>query len=107
MNGISKITQEREDQIQKHGFDIENDLNYDNELLQAVIATINCDKSNFPPAWIATGYAERILGKLDIDRLAVAGALIAAEIDRRCAVMSGSDDPITNPPLINPTTDPE
>lgn len=97
--GAALIAAERWEQINKHGFDVKNDADYGRgELVQAARATlllyVNYTKS-FPAAYtqdVATvwpwqsdfgmSFFEKIKHKPDIDKLKVAGALIAAEIDR-------------------------
>lgn len=94
--GIELITQERYEQIEKHGYTVQEDIyRYDEEvtgkypepsdLVEAAIASIYGDKSKFP-YWEESKYIDNICQKEYIARLAVAGALIAAEIDRLHAV---------------------
>lgn len=85
MNGIELIAQERKEQIEKHGFSIELDHDYYNrgELLQAADFALHplSEQSSWPEEW-DQHFAERIRNKDRIGQLKVAGALIAAEIDR-------------------------
>lgn len=90
---IELITEERKEQIHKHGFTPEKDQQYDEqELLDAAIACIAIDDEYahvigrgqmffWPNDWDM-----RFLGKIQqknrIGQLKVAAALIAAEIDR-------------------------
>jgi hypothetical protein len=83
--GIELIAKERKEQIEKHGWDSENDsLHRDGELVLAAkyaikpyddLKGIRC-YSNWE------GFTEKVKEKQKIERLAIAGALIAAEIDR-------------------------
>ena len=85
--GIELIAEERKEQIEKHGFDLEfeTEFNSSGELREAAIAAIcesgSADIFKFPSTWdfeikmIVTIKSYR-------DRLVIAGALIAAEIDR-------------------------
>lgn len=81
--GIELIAQERFEQIEKHGFSVENDEFYSqNELLKAALFCINPDVFEWPFYW-QEKFRDKILNKSDEERLTVAGAFIAAEIDRR------------------------
>lgn len=80
--GIELITKEREEQIEKHGFDAEIDKFYlDNELIKAALYAINPKQFEFPFEWDKC-YRDKIRFKSRIEQLKVAGAFIAAEIDR-------------------------
>jgi hypothetical protein len=100
MNGIELITQERARQIERKGYDAKWDANNnDKELAMAACyyaAPENIEESRhtsemdfritlkpdffFPPFWDRS-HRKRD-GKTEVQRLTVAGALIAAEIDR-------------------------
>lgn len=100
MTGVEMIAQEREEQISKHGWTIEHDKQYrDSELLALVEYIIKDDddaeKDNireylFDIVDSDTQYCpifpqhiqEKFDSKNNIERLVIAGALIAAEIDR-------------------------
>lgn len=80
--GIELITQERDEQINKHGFDVANDEYYsDNELIKAALFAINPDQFEWPYNWDEK-FRDKIKGKTLIERLAVAGAFMAARIDQ-------------------------
>lgn len=89
--GISLIAKEREEQIQKHGFTPEWDKGYkDYELLKAAnlllyspdeLSPMNAFKSIALPNWDQSRL-EKMDNKPYKERLIIAGALIAAEIDR-------------------------
>lgn len=80
--GIELIAEERKEQIEKHGWDLSNDEDYGNgELIKAALFAINPDQFEWPFYWTEK-FRDKILKKDEIDRLRVAGALIAAEIDR-------------------------
>ena len=80
--GIELITQERREQIEKHGWDVKNDSNYENEeLLQAAVYCINQEIEEWPTGWDVY-FQDKIIAKDRIGQLKVAGAFIAAEIDR-------------------------
>lgn len=96
-NGIELITIERKEQIEKHGRSVKDDviLNNDRQLLSSAI--ILCHKD---PAWafenkIPNGWDpdiwDKMLNKPILERLAIAGALIAAEIDRINYIKSTSN----------------
>ena len=93
--GITLIAKEREEQINKHGRTTELDIlnNYEYQLTDAAQgllpnypesmkgAYIQAQESYPPVGWDAEAW-KHIVNKPYLERLAVAGALIAAEIDR-------------------------
>lgn len=81
--GISLIAAERQEQIVKHCFSVQNDSEYysNNELLMAADFALHEGNLIFPKNW-DDKYANKIKAKDRIGQLKVAGALIAAEIDR-------------------------
>ncbi len=90
--GAELIADERKEQVEKHGYDAKNDDHYQqNELLMAAIQCVgmvfpdffnpNVKQGAFWP-W-PKGTFEPLTRKSDVELLTVAGALIAAEIDRR------------------------
>ncbi len=81
--GVSLIAAERQEQIVKHGFSVQNDSEYysNNELLVAADFCIHETNYVFPEKWDEK-YAKKIKAKDRIGQLKVAGAFIAAEIDR-------------------------
>lgn len=83
LTGIELITQERKEQIEKHGFDVANDQDYShNELIKGALFAINPDQFEWPYFWDKE-FRDKIVNKPNsIERLKIAGALIAAEIDR-------------------------
>lgn len=91
-NGIELIAQERKEQSQKHGISIEDDVNFNDngELAEAAshLISVNGDfqfmESDLemrPEGWGEERYRKMML-KPYKERLIIAGALIAAEIDR-------------------------
>lgn len=91
-SGIELITQERQEQIEKHGFSVVKDAEFyeDFELIQAALFCIDQATEtgfglktgiNWPKAW-GIKFKKKILAKDRIGQLKVAGAFIAAEIDR-------------------------
>lgn len=87
ITGIELITQERKEQIEKHGRTIKMDVdwNYDNQLVEAAQYLMDDDNDSYGPP-IPKGWNpqiwKKILLKTRKERLVIAGALIAAEIDR-------------------------
>lgn len=87
-SGMELIAKERHEQIEKHGWDIEHDnrTHYKGELLDAVKALLeikNLDAHKFfAIKWEAGDLYFNLVNKSPIEQLAVAGAWIAAEIDR-------------------------
>jgi len=82
LTGIEEIAKERKEQIQKHGFSIDHDVNYytEGQLVDAAVGLLT-DNSNAPDNWNVAQY-NKMIGKSGIEKLIIAGALIAAEIDR-------------------------
>lgn len=83
-SGAELIAQERQEQIEKHGYSIEEDENINpaGQLWQAAIAVIHGDVKELPDNWAPTSHMEHMCSKPWKERLTIAGALIAAEIDR-------------------------
>lgn len=89
MTGIELITKEREEQIEKHKFTTLSDkmLNKEFQLSQAAQLLLNEElpkeeiEFNLPYKWNAEIF-EKMCSKSYKERLIIAGALIAAEIDR-------------------------
>lgn len=80
--GIELIYQERQEQIEKHGFSVKDDLSYsENELIKAALFCINPKQFEWPFNWNEK-FRDKIINKTEIERLSVAGAFIAAQIDR-------------------------
>jgi len=81
--GIELIAIERKEQIEKHGRTPERDVaeNVKGQLIEATIALLETDGDLFPESW-SGAICEKMLMKPYINRLIIAGALIAAEIDR-------------------------
>lgn len=80
--GIELGTKERQEQIEKHGFDAKNDAHYqDGELLKAALFCINPDQFEWPYEW-SNKFREKIKLNTDKERYSKAIAFIAAEIDR-------------------------
>ena len=94
MDGINLILIERKEQVTKHGRTIEGDVLENNENQLSLAAswlvipdTIGClDREDIiedhcPIDWDKSNW-ERMVNKTYKERLIIAGALIAAEIDR-------------------------
>ena len=92
--GVLLIAEEREHQISKHGFTGEHHANnplwYDeNQLIRAAWGLCNYDKDQLTAIYRDTKplnwdkeWWQRMCDKPKLERLIIAGALIAAEIDR-------------------------
>jgi glutamate mutase epsilon subunit len=85
--GVELIEQERKEQIEKHNRSIQKDImeNGAGELRRGAIALI-CDHgqgdiSQLPLQW-SDEICLKMIKKSYVDRLVIAGAFIAAEIDR-------------------------
>lgn len=83
--GIELIAQERKEQIEKHGRTVEKDVreNPSGELAlgAANLIHVNCHENDFPGVWDVM-ICRHMAQKSYKDRLIIAGAFIAAEIDR-------------------------
>jgi outer membrane cobalamin receptor len=83
MTGIELIAKERLEQRVKHHrtlkYDAENNKDY--ELSRGAAALIEGDITWMPESW-DEAVSQRMIGKSYQERLVIAGALIAAEIDR-------------------------
>lgn len=82
-SGVDLIGEEREEQLNVHEFTIGRDkkVNGDGQLAEAAIYVISKDPYHFPKDWNTEWYT-KLTKKKGIEALKVAGALIAAEIDR-------------------------
>jgi hypothetical protein len=80
--GIQLIAEERNEQINKHGYNERRDDKYNHFELAAVsVAIINQSIFYYPNNW-DEAYFEKIMAKPRTEQLTIAGALISAEIDR-------------------------
>jgi hypothetical protein len=88
-NGVELIAEERQEQIIKHGFTGEHHVNHiewydENQLVEAAKVLSTPDLSGnvwYPKNWDHVWFY-RLCRKPYFERLVIAGALIAAEIDR-------------------------
>lgn len=79
--GIELIAEERQEQINKHGWSKEHDLTHvDGELKYAALYALGEERYLQPYNW--GDFEDSIERKSEIEKLVIAGALIAAEIDR-------------------------
>ena len=94
--GIEQIAEQRNDQLQKLGYDLKHDieLNNDFQLLEAAGILTWLNKKDYGyniEATCPAGWNEDLWHKMMTkpyrERLAIAGALLAAEIDRLQAIM--------------------
>jgi hypothetical protein len=85
LHGIVAIINERNDQIHKHKLTVNDDILYNpnGELVQAARALLKERPvlHDFPDSW-GIAHCRKMIEKSYQERLAVAGALIAAEYDR-------------------------
>lgn len=83
--GVELIAQERQEQIEKHGRTVEKDVkeNPSGELLLGAANLIHkqCYENDFPGVW-DIAICRKMMAKSHKEKLIIAGALIAAEIDR-------------------------
>jgi hypothetical protein len=92
MTGIELIAQERKEQIEKHGRTVEKDV-IENDFYQLKLAAImllgggyRLDHKNEVPFCWDEKIWQHMISKPIKERLIIAGALIAAEIDRLQAI---------------------
>ncbi len=84
--GIELITQERQEQIEKHGWTKQHDFQeHDNGAIDKAFRAVllsngRHDLSMFPYGW--EKFAEKVIEKTYKEKLVIVAALIAAEIDR-------------------------
>jgi len=83
MTGIQLISKERLEQKIKHKRTIKDDAKYNSnkELMHVAVALLTKDIDLIPEEWDMT-LCNKMLRKSYKERLAIAGALIAAELDR-------------------------
>ncbi len=88
--GVELIAQERKEQIEKHGFHVSDDEGYDQgELVKAAMYSLTGERNSYPETW-EFWFHDKMVAKKErmsehdfaIERLKIAGALIASEIDR-------------------------
>lgn len=82
IDGIDLIAKERYEQITKHGRTIEHDVKYNrqSELYLGAMAILEKDLIQFPSNWDGA-WCARAIQKSYKERLIIAGAFIAAELD--------------------------
>ena len=88
-SGIDLIAEERREQIEKHGYDEKHDSRYNDpnahhigsDLRMAAMHALWPEGQFYPPTW-GSLFSENLVRKTYKERLIIAGALIAAEIDR-------------------------
>jgi len=87
--GVALIEIERKEQLGKHNISIASDmdLNSEGELINAALFVLSSNIGHYPAIWDGV-FAEKIKQKTYKEKLVIAGALIAAEIDRVHAIMS-------------------
>lgn len=86
-SGHELIAAERQEHQSKHGYDLDHDLyvNSENELPRAATIIIDAEHNDIDD-WRRLEWNEKmylkIINKSRVEQLAIAGSLIAAEIDR-------------------------
>jgi len=81
-SGVVDILKERSEQIHKHNHTLKSDAKYTKgELQQVAIAIIAMDINLYPKDWNQVHW-DKIAKKPRTEQLAIAGAFLAAEIDR-------------------------
>lgn len=80
--GFESIAKERIEQVKKHRYDLHSDRNYTKgELVKAAQYCITLDIKFWPRGW-QTVFRDKIKSKSLEDRYVIAGAFLAAEVDR-------------------------
>lgn len=87
--GAELIAEERNKQLEKYKYDSDY---VGNELIIAALAAISGKHSDMPASWAESNFALTIHKKSTLKRLVIAGALIAAEIDRRLNEKQNKED---------------
>jgi hypothetical protein len=89
-DGLALIRKERQEQVEKHGRTIAYDLTYNStgQLGQGAVFCITERYPDFPKGW-PEQFGLKICDKPYLDRLIIAGALVAAEIDRLLHIQNG------------------
>lgn len=86
MTGSELISQEREEQIKKHGRSIEDDINENEDgqlsLAARILSQPTIEDAQGPPYMWDSPIWYKMIKKSYKERLIIAGALLAAEIDR-------------------------
>ena len=88
MTGIELITQERQEQIEKHGRTIEKDIlqngSYQLSIAASKVLAFPAGDPSYqlPPLGWDVDIYRKMINKSYKERLIIAGALIAAELDR-------------------------
>jgi hypothetical protein len=90
--GVELIRKERMEQLEKHRFSIDHDKGYKyGELADLAQYAMTGDLIYYPNN-MSTYYVGSIRRKERIEQLAIAGALIAAEIDRILSINDSSNE---------------
>lgn len=81
--GIGLVSQERQEQIVKHGYTIEDDVkvNSDGQIKTAMVHILTRGTTVYPTNWNLE-YLDELRTKPEIKQLTVIGAWACAEIDR-------------------------
>ncbi len=81
LTGAEMIDKERKEQLEKHGFSVRQDARYlRDELVKGALFAINPQIFEWPKGW-DSGFMKTIQEKKLSERLAIAGAFLAAKID--------------------------
>lgn len=92
-SGVDMIAAERREQIERHGFDAAHDDGPDHDRGQLIDAAVYLLTGvGYPSSW-ADEHKQKFDRKSRLQKLVVAGALIAAEIDR----LTRKQDPAHHP----------
>jgi hypothetical protein len=83
MTGIEPIAEERKEQVERHGRTVAHDVRYNpnGDLAMGAVALITKNRVWFPRQWDKRICTDMIRKEYK-ERLVIAGALIAAELDR-------------------------
>lgn len=93
--GLDLVAQERKEQIEKHGYTIVNDQQYqNNELVKAALFCTAPQVFEWPQFW-STKFRYKIEHKSRIQQLVCAASFLIAEIDRE--LNSDPENPFKHP----------
>jgi hypothetical protein len=80
--GLAMIAQERQEQLEIQGkYPVCDDGYTENQLIKVAISVLSGNCINYPTDW-QYDWHKKTMAKTKTQQLAIAGALIAAEIDR-------------------------
>lgn len=80
--GVELIAEERQSHFSIDGFVIKNEIIDNGDIVKAAAWVLTLDGNYYQRRWGQEWLSDKIAYKTNVERLVIAGALIAAEIDR-------------------------